>query len=228
MGISQQVGASSLNKPGVCTSTTRPATPYEGQMIYETNTDRVLVWNNSAWVVPNAPAQNPAGLELISSTTLAGSDITVPSCFSNTYDNYRIIVSNGATSNTGVYFYIQWTIAGTASATNYSWTYTGLREDNVGSPYFETSTTASLFTRGKLGMNPGFAGSVNNSSIDVYMPFLTARTFALFQSVSYPSPFAFVSGGISQDQSTSKDGFKLGVSAGTLTAGTVTVYGYRK
>ena len=50
MGISQQIGASSLNKPGVCTSLTRPASPYEGQMIYETDTDLVYLWNGSAWV----------------------------------------------------------------------------------------------------------------------------------------------------------------------------------
>ena len=55
MGISQQIGSSSLSKPGVCTSSTRPATPYEGQMIYETDTDKVLVWNGTAWVIPNIP-----------------------------------------------------------------------------------------------------------------------------------------------------------------------------
>jgi len=43
------LGIGSL-KPGVCTSSTRPASPFDGQMIYETDTDRVLVWNNSAWV----------------------------------------------------------------------------------------------------------------------------------------------------------------------------------
>ena len=37
-------------KAGVCTSSTRPASPYEGQMIYETDTDLVLVWSGSAWV----------------------------------------------------------------------------------------------------------------------------------------------------------------------------------
>jgi hypothetical protein len=37
------------NRPGICTSTTRPTAPYEGQIIYETDTDKVLVWNNSAW-----------------------------------------------------------------------------------------------------------------------------------------------------------------------------------
>jgi len=43
-------------RPGVCTSTTRPTAPYEGQMIYETDTDRVLVWNNSAWVMMGRPS----------------------------------------------------------------------------------------------------------------------------------------------------------------------------
>jgi hypothetical protein len=50
MGITQQIGASSIIKPGVCTSSTRPAAPYEGQMIYETDTKNSLVYNGSAWV----------------------------------------------------------------------------------------------------------------------------------------------------------------------------------
>lgn len=36
-------------RAGVCTSTTRPSNPYEGQMVYETDTDRTLFWNGSAW-----------------------------------------------------------------------------------------------------------------------------------------------------------------------------------
>lgn len=49
MPISQQIGSSSLAKPGVCTSTTRPATPFEGQMIYETDTDMIALWNGTSW-----------------------------------------------------------------------------------------------------------------------------------------------------------------------------------
>jgi hypothetical protein len=37
-------------RPGVCTSTTRPTAPYEGQMIYETDTDITRFWNGSRWV----------------------------------------------------------------------------------------------------------------------------------------------------------------------------------
>jgi hypothetical protein len=36
-------------RTGVCTSTTRPTAPYEGQMIYETDTDMVAIWNGTAW-----------------------------------------------------------------------------------------------------------------------------------------------------------------------------------
>jgi hypothetical protein len=36
-------------RPGVCTSTTRPANPFDGMMIYETDTNLVRIWNGTAW-----------------------------------------------------------------------------------------------------------------------------------------------------------------------------------
>lgn len=47
MGISNN--ASGL-RPGVCTSTTRPTTPYNGQLIYETDTKKVYIYNGTSWV----------------------------------------------------------------------------------------------------------------------------------------------------------------------------------
>jgi hypothetical protein len=46
MGISNV--ASNL-RPGICTSTTRPVAPYEGQMIYTTDLDTLEIWNGTAW-----------------------------------------------------------------------------------------------------------------------------------------------------------------------------------
>lgn len=49
MGLDNAYGVGSL-KSGVCTSTTRPASPYEGQVIYETDTDLVKAWDGSSWI----------------------------------------------------------------------------------------------------------------------------------------------------------------------------------
>ena len=34
----------------VCTSTTRPGTPWSGQIIYQTDTLSAKIWNGTAWV----------------------------------------------------------------------------------------------------------------------------------------------------------------------------------
>jgi hypothetical protein len=49
MGLKMAV-PNSLARPGVCTSLTRPVNPFEGQVIYETDTDDTLVWNGSSWL----------------------------------------------------------------------------------------------------------------------------------------------------------------------------------
>ncbi len=75
MGISN---VSNGLRSGVCTSTTRPSAPYEGQMIFETDTNRVLVWDNAAWVMI-ADTDTPPGLQFISGATfsnVASIDIT--------------------------------------------------------------------------------------------------------------------------------------------------------
>ena len=48
MGISQ--GIDSV-RTGVCTSTTKPASPFDGQVIYMTDVDQTAVWDGTAWTV---------------------------------------------------------------------------------------------------------------------------------------------------------------------------------
>jgi hypothetical protein len=38
-------------KPGVCTSTSRPVNPFDGQVIYMTDVDQTAVWDGSQWTV---------------------------------------------------------------------------------------------------------------------------------------------------------------------------------
>jgi len=69
MPLSSVVGAQSIVKPGVCTSSTRPASPFEGQMIYETDTDKVLVYNGTAWKQVPTAATAGTVLQIVSATT---------------------------------------------------------------------------------------------------------------------------------------------------------------
>jgi hypothetical protein len=50
MPLSTVLGAQSVVKPGVCTTATRPASPFQGQMIYDTTVAQTLVWSGSAWI----------------------------------------------------------------------------------------------------------------------------------------------------------------------------------
>ena len=74
MGISNYYPNSLLSKPGVCTSTTRPAAPYEGQTIYETDTDLIQVWKGASWIeVPSGPPQLRQALQAQSTQIIVNS-----------------------------------------------------------------------------------------------------------------------------------------------------------
>lgn len=45
------------NRRVVCTSSTRPGTPFEGLEIYETDTDRIYIYDGSTWVLHNVLSQ---------------------------------------------------------------------------------------------------------------------------------------------------------------------------
>lgn len=69
MGISNTIPPSRLIQPGVCTSSTRPTTPFEGQMIYETDTDVLAIWNGTAWRIMGASTPtNGTVLQVVSTT----------------------------------------------------------------------------------------------------------------------------------------------------------------
>ena len=62
-------------RPGVCTSTTRPTAPYEGQHIYETDTDIEYVWNGSAWVVNYVSAASPTFTGTVTAAALTATGL---------------------------------------------------------------------------------------------------------------------------------------------------------
>ena len=81
-------------RPGVCTSTTRPANPYDGMVIYETDTDKVAVYDASAWVYKTGTtAPTAPGLVCVKAeTALSGTSVIADNVFSSDYSNYLILL----------------------------------------------------------------------------------------------------------------------------------------
>jgi hypothetical protein len=223
MPISNYLPSSRLIQPGVCTSSTRPATPFEGQAIFETDTDRMLIWNGTTWVMPNAPAQNPTGMELVKSQAV-GSGVTsvlVSDAFSSVYDNYLIRWNGGTmTSSTGD------SQIGIRMASQNSGYYQGLNYVLRGSN--TTARAAGIENGDKIEWCGGGSTSQADAEVTVFNPFLSRIT--KFVSPFYTpwdlAGFGSTSGFL--NNATSYTSFTLVVTGtGTMTGGTIRVYGYR-
>ena len=93
----------------VCTSTTRPASPPEGMVVYETDTDKLLAYTTATtgWVPPwNMPWGTLAAISTTTATTGIGNSLTLLSGLTSTLTptaNRRLKVSwlaNMATADT--------------------------------------------------------------------------------------------------------------------------------
>jgi len=219
LGLTQQIGASSLIKPGVIDNTAaRPASPYEGQIIFQKDTDQLLVWNGTAWVIPNSPAQNPQGLELVQSQTISSSVsyLEMLNVFSASYDNYRVVINNiQSTSSLGMCFYL-----GTNSTSGLYY----------GSLYYDQFGGGATSTFRSNGLNIGYVGLTDSAganggySFDLNAPYLTKQK--TYHGTYDGRNFAGWCGGLIASSS-SFTGIRFLNETGNLTAGTIRIYGYR-
>lgn len=213
MAFSSVLGASSVIRPGVCTSTTRPTVPYEGQLIYETDTDLVASYNGSAWVYTAT-----SGLILITSQTIgsAVSSVTVSNVFSSTYDSYRIVISGGvASSNSNLGLSLGSTSTGYYGVYMYR--------------QFNTTTTTGDFTNN--GSSYVYAGGgtsqLLHGIVDVVGPNLAKNTaFSSSAVEARVGGYAYWGNGFLND-TTQYTSFTLTPNVGTITGGTIKVYGFK-
>ena len=219
MGITQQIGASSLIKPGVIDNTAaRPASPFEGQVIFQKDTDQLLVWNGTAWVIPNSPAQNPQALELVKTqtigTTVATVDIT--DCFSSTYDNYRITVSSDSSStNTSIGIRLGASTTGYYGYLNYgaynSATALGVHRDNASQHNWAGGNSTT--------------GQPMIAILDIINP--NKASYTHFGPSAYREGLNYGTMQGEHRVATAYTGFTVLMGSGTMTGGTIRVYGYR-
>jgi hypothetical protein len=164
--------------------------------------------------VLNASDMNAVGLWLVKSQTIGTgvSSVTVTGAFLAAYDNYRIICSGGISSATTNVLMQLTSITGT----NY-----------VQTGYFTTfgSTTLTGYASTATTFITGPSTATGYSWVmDIQNPFATlvkfGRTIGVSSANSYDFPFYI-------GNATSSSGFTLTPTTGTLTGGTIRVYGYR-
>ena len=202
-------------RPGVCTSTTRPTTPFEGQLIYETDTNRVLVFDASAWVMI-ADTDAPPALQLVKTQTVGSAvpSVTVTNAFNADFDSYLIQYTNGTMS----------------SSTDIGLRLEGLTSGYYGSAYYDSYLgTANGINRINNQAEWFYVGGGDSTgcmvNCTVYNPFAAVPTFMTYQSWSGGVFTIFGAG--KQANYTSVTDFRLRPLAGTFTGGTIRVYGYR-
>jgi hypothetical protein len=189
-------------------------------MIYETDTNRVLVWDNAAWVMI-ADTDSPSGLELVKTQTVGTtvSSVTVSDTFSSTWDNYRITYTGGAGSVASAALSIQ---LGSTTTDYYSSTI-----------YFGYTSTDGGNSLGVADNNDAkwlYVGNASTGgaklSMDLFCPNIATRTtFSAAYNEFGTANAGHTSGYL--NNSTQYTSFVMSTSGGTITGGTIRVYGYR-
>lgn len=158
-----------------------------------------------------------SGLVFVKSQTVgtAVSSVTVSSAFSADYDNYRIIYTGGVMSaNTNISMVLGATAIGYYNQLIYA-------------AYAGTTVSANVPDNNAVRWNFVGAGLsiFARVAVELQNPFSTTRT--LISSVYANDLNAGHAAGFLND-ATSYTAFTLGLGTGTMTGGTITVYGYRK
>ena len=156
------------------------------------------------------------GLQFIKSQTIGTgvATVAVTGAFSAAYDAYKIIVSGGASSVVTNLNY-----QNTGSTTQY---YSGGTSTN-----YANNTLAGFSTNNGSSMLAGttFTGALL-FDLTVVNPFLAKETYFSIGGIIYSTVAG--SGAGFHNVATSYTGFTIIPSSGTLTGGTISVYGYAK
>jgi hypothetical protein len=186
--------------------------PQEGNACYLKNTNEVLTYSGSAWVAVGGGS----GMTLISATTIgsAVASVTVTGAFSATYDNYKIIITGGSASADN-FFQL------TLGATTTGYYYAGQFVTYANSASTAAGSNAAFYFAGN-GQSSGL-----QTDIDVYNPFLSDETafISRFAQLRTGGSSGYVAGYL--NNTTSYTAFTITPSTGTLTGGTIRVYGLK-
>jgi hypothetical protein len=173
--------------------------------------------------VLTAAAMDSIGLWLVKSQAVGTgvSSVTVNDCFNADFENYKVIYSGGKNS-TVADINMQLTIGGTASATAY---YGVLVYGNLSTGAVTGATNNNAAVWSWAGAGAGNNDGAASLNVELLNPFDAKRTRIHNAQVVYGTVYGTYTG--LHDLGTSYDGIKITVAAGTMTGGTIRVYGFR-
>jgi hypothetical protein len=180
-------------------------------MAVKTFTSEILTSSDTNTFLANS------GLVYVTSATIgsAVSSVTISSAFNSTYDAYKIVIAGG-TSSADANFGLKLG----ASVTGYYSTRI-VYVYSTAAPFAGADNNAAQFT--SIGFS--LSGNGGSASCELQNPFLAQYTY-MQASVSAAGGAGPVTG--VHQVATSYSAFTITPSSGTLTGGTITVYGYRK
>lgn len=165
-----------------------------------------------------ASSLNAVGLWLVKTQTITGtpSSVVVTDAFSANHDNYLITV-NGGVGSTPAAMGLQLT----GSTTGYYAAWNGI--------FYTTGSVNNGFDNNVSSWTAGAQypeGAAMN--VTLFNPFLALRTGVYFNRVDFRVGGSSGVGSGFHNVTASYSGFTLVSGAGTMTGGTIRVYGYRK
>ena len=110
MPITNYLPSSRLIQPGVCTSATRPASPFEGQVIYETNTKTILIYNGSAWIT--TLPRTAVNTDITPATSGSYTNATASVSVSTGSSAWVTLISQGLSTSSGSTTLISFAVSG--------------------------------------------------------------------------------------------------------------------
>jgi hypothetical protein len=195
----------------------------EGQLCYLSSTNVVQYYDGAAWATVGPTAAAASGLVLISATTIGTtvSSVTVSSAFSATYDAYKIVLTGGICSanNAGLVMTLG------ASATTYSGAFI-FYASNGSTSSAGAASGLSIGTTSWSNIGTG-STNVNAMCMEIQNPFLTTFTYTQHSNFDTVNNLIKLGFGV-HSSSTSFTAFTIATSTGTMTGGTIAVYGYAK
>jgi len=211
----QNIGA------GICTITAGTATvSTAGSLALPQNAGGTLYFTSAGVSIffPTVAVSGSQGLTLVKSqvigTTVA--TVNVTGAFNASYENYKLLISGGVSStNASITLQLGSTVTGYyagLASTSYAGTVTAASDSNAA-----TFTVAGYASTGGISFNT-----------DLQSVFLTKNTIANFNYAQTATGGSGRVGSGYLNNATSYTDFTIAPSTGTLTGGTIYVYGFNK